>query len=206
MVCNESDRQGGISLSIVTLLSGGMDSCLMSVLTKETGRDQKPLFINYGQLNYNYEYKSVMAHASQFGFQKPTVIDVSGYGKIISSGLTDSSKHIVDEAFLPGRNMLFLLIASSFALQNKCSAISIGLLREDTAIFPDQTNDFIYSAEQTIAKALGQKIEIAAPLRDFYKKDVIELAREKGIVASYSCHAGGEVPCGMCISCMEFKI
>jgi 7-cyano-7-deazaguanine synthase len=193
-------------LSIVTLLSGGMDSCLMSVLTKETGRDQKPLFINYGQLNYNYEYKSVMAHASQFGFQKPTVIDVSGYGKIISSGLTDSSKHIVDEAFLPGRNMLFLLIASSFALQNKCSAISIGLLREDTAIFPDQTNDFIYSAEQTIAKALGQKIEIAAPLRDFYKKDVIELAREKGIVASYSCHAGGEVPCGMCISCMEFKI
>ncbi|MBT3484240.1 MAG: 7-cyano-7-deazaguanine synthase [Desulfobacula sp.] len=193
-------------MSIVTLLSGGMDSCLMSVLTKETGRDQKPLFINYGQLNYNYEYKSVMAHASQFGFQKPTVIDVSGYGKIISSGLTDSSKHIVDEAFLPGRNMLFLLIASSFALQNKCSAISIGLLREDTAIFPDQTNDFIYSAEQTIAKALGQKIEIAAPLRDFYKKDVIELAREKGIVASYSCHAGGEVPCGMCISCMEFKI
>ena len=183
-----------------------MDSCLMSLLTKETGRDQKPLFINYGQLNYNHEYKSVMAHANQFGFQKPAVIDVSGYGKIISSGLTDSSKHIVEEAFLPGRNLLFLLIASSFALQNKCSAISIGLLREDTAIFPDQTNDFIYSAEQTIAKALGQKIEIAAPLREFYKKDVIELAREKGIVASYSCHAGGDVPCGMCISCMEFKI
>ncbi len=193
-------------MSIVTLLSGGIDSCLMSVLTKETGRDQKPLFINYGQLNYSNEYKSVMAHTSQFSLQKPAVIDVSGYGKIISSGLTDTSKHIVDEAFLPGRNMLFLLLASSFALQNECSAISIGLLREDKAIFPDQTNNFLYSAEDTIAKALGQKIEIAAPLREFYKKDVIEMAHEKGIVATYSCHAGGEVPCGMCISCMEFKI
>lgn len=193
-------------MSIVTLLSGGLDSCLMSVLTKEAGREQKPLFINYGQLNFNREYKSVIEHASQFGLQKPTVVDVSGYGKVISSGLTDSSKHIIEEAFLPGRNMLFLLMASSFALQNKCTAISIGLLREDTAIFPDQTNDFLYSAEQTIAKALGQKIEIIAPLRRFHKKDVIELAHEKGIVASYSCHAGGKVPCGTCISCKEFKI
>lgn len=192
-------------MSIVTLLSGGLDSCLMSVLTKETGREQIPLFINYGQLNYIREYKSVIDHASQFDLQKPTVVDVSGYGKAISSGLTDSSKHIVEEAFLPGRNMLFLLVASSFALQNKCSAVSIGLLREDTAIFSDQTSDFLFSAEHSIAKALGKKIEIIAPLRGLYKKDVIELAHEKGIVASYSCHAGGEVPCGTCISCMEFK-
>ena len=46
----------------------------------------------------------VIDHVSQFGLQKPTVIDVSGYGKTISSGLTDSSKHIIEEAFLPGRN------------------------------------------------------------------------------------------------------
>lgn len=205
MVCNESVKQGGIRLSIITLLSGGIDSCLMSVLTLETGREQKPLFINYGQLNCEREYKSVLAHADQFCLQEPTVIDVSGYGKTICSGITDRSKHIVDEAFLPGRNMMFMLIASSFAVQNKCSAISIGLLREDTSIFPDQTDDFLYSAEYAITKALGQKIEIIAPLRDFYKKDVIELAREKGIYATYSCHAGGEELCGECVSCIEFK-
>lgn len=85
MVCNESIKQGGIRLSIITLLSGGIDSCLMSVLTLETGREQKPLFINYGQLNCEREYKSVMAHADQFCLQKPTVIDVSGYGKTITS-------------------------------------------------------------------------------------------------------------------------
>ena len=144
-------------MSIVTLLSGGIDSCLMSVLTQETGREQKPLFINYGQINYSREYKSVFAHANQFGLQTPTIIDISGYGKIISSGLTDKSKHIVDDAFLPGRNMMFLLLASSFALQNKCSAIAIGLLREDTAIFPDQTNDFIFLLNIRLLRHLGKK-------------------------------------------------
>jgi 7-cyano-7-deazaguanine synthase len=96
-------------------------------------------------------------------------------------------------------------MASSFAVQNNCKSVSIGLLREDTAIFPDQTDDFLTSAEYTISKAMGQKIEIVAPLRDFYKKDVIEMAKEKGI-SSYSCHMGGDEPCGVCISCKEFEI
>ena len=178
---------------------------MMTVLTQEAGQEQKPLFINYGQINYAREYEGVMNHVSQFGLPEPTVIDITGFGKVISSGLTDTSKHIVEEAFLPGRNMMLLLIASSYAVQNDCSAVSIGLLREDTAIFPDQTDDFIFSAEYTIAKSLGQKIEIVTPLRNFYKKDVIELARERGIASSYSCHVGGQEPCGICISCMEFE-
>ena len=192
-------------MSVVTLLSGGMDSCLMSVLAMEAGVEQKPIFVNYGQINIEKEVLSVRNHIDKFGLPTCTEIDISGFGSVITSGLTDKAKHIVDEAFLPGRNLLFLLIASSFAVQNDCRSVSIGLLREDTAIFPDQTDDFLISAERTISKALGQSIEIVAPLRDFYKKDVIEMASEKGI-SSYSCHMGGDAPCGICISCKEFEI
>lgn len=192
-------------MSVVTLLSGGMDSCLMSVLAMEAGVEQRPVFINYGQINFEREILAVRGHINKFGLPECTEVDISGFGSVITSGLTDRGKHIVDEAFLPGRNLLFLLIASSFAVQNNCKSISIGLLREDTAIFPDQTNDFLISAEYTISKAMGKTIEIVAPLRDFYKKDVIEMANEKGI-SSYSCHMGGEEPCGACISCKEFQI
>ncbi|MBA56825.1 MAG: 7-cyano-7-deazaguanine synthase [Pseudomonadales bacterium] len=192
-------------MSVVTLLSGGMDSCLMSVLAMEAGVEQKPVFINYGQINIDKEVLAVRNHIRKFGLPECTEIDISGFGSVITSGLTDKTKHIVDEAFLPGRNLLFLLIASSFAVQNDCRSVSIGLLREDTAIFPDQTDDFLISAEHTISKAMGQTIEIVAPLRDFYKKDVIDMANEKGI-SSYSCHVGGDEPCGVCISCKEFEI
>jgi len=193
-------------LNIVTLMSGGLDSSLMSILTKETGRSQIPLFINYGQLNAEQEYTSAFAHCDSHELPEPVVIDISGYGKTITSGLTDRNKDIVDEAFLPGRNMMLLLIASSFSVQNNCNTVSIGLLDERTVLFPDQTDDFLISAENTISKALGIKVEIVTPLRDFTKQDVIEIAKMKGIVGTYSCHAGGKDPCGNCISCREFII
>ena len=206
MVYYESIGFGGYGLNIVTLMSGGLDSSLMSILTKETERSQIPLFINYGQLNAKKEYTSALTHCANHELPEPVVIDISGYGNTITSGLTDSSKDIVDEAFLPGRNMMLLLIASSFAVQNNCNAVSIGLLDERTVLFPDQTDDFLISAENTISKALGEKVEIVTPLRDFTKQDVIEMAKEKGVIGTYSCHAGGSEPCGNCISCREFLI
>ena len=177
----------------------------MSLLTREAGVEQKPLFINYGQLNYEKEHAAAVKHAKRFNLSPPNLIDISGFGQVITSGLTDCKKHIVDEAFLPGRNMLFLLIGSAYAIQNNCSSVSIGLLKEDTAIFPDQTDDFILSAEYSISKAMGASIKIVTPLRDFYKSDVVSLAKEKGIYDSYSCHAGKEQPCEVCISCLEFQ-
>lgn len=206
MVCDERVEQGEVGLSIVTLMSGGLDSCLMSVLTQEAGRAQLPVFVNYGQLNVEKEYASSLAHCERFKIKPPVNIDMSGYGRTITSGLTDNNKHIVEEAFLPGRNMLLLLTASSYAVQNNCSAVSIGLLDEKTAIFPDQTDDFLISAEYVISKALGKSIEITAPLRGFSKQDVISMAKDKGVIDTYSCHSGGQEPCGVCISCKEFNL
>ncbi len=191
-------------MSVVSLLSGGLDSCLMTQLIKESGVKQRPFFVNYGQLNYEREYSSACLHASKLRISAPHKLDIPGYGNLITSGLTTSKKHIVDEAFLPGRNLLLLMSAASFAIQNECNTIAMGLLREDTAIFPDQTDDFLISAENTIKKCLGERIKIITPLRDFYKKDVVELAKEKNIQTYYSCHKGDESPCGKCISCKEF--
>jgi len=193
-------------MSIVSLLSGGLDSCLMSVLIHETEKTQLPLFVNYGQLNFKREFNSACVHVRTFGIKEPQKLDISGYGKLITSGLTDPNKHIVDEAFLPGRNLLLLLSAASFAVQNGCNTVALGLLKEETTIFPDQTDDFLASAEYTISKALGSNIQIIAPLRSFYKSDVIELAKEKEIQTYYSCHKGDENPCGQCISCKEFEL
>ncbi len=192
-------------MSIVTLVSGGLDSTLVAKLAQEEGLHQYPLFIDYGQLARDRELEACCRAMNDLNLPQPKIAELSGFGRLIRSGLTDSKFHIIDEAFTPGRNMLFLLTAAAYAYQVDASAISIGLLNEATSLFPDQTAAFLQEAEIMISRCMGKKIVVLAPLSSFYKIDVVALAKEKGLSSTYSCHKGDEAPCGACISCNEFK-
>jgi len=141
----------------------------------------------------------------KLGLPEPEIADLAGFGRLIRSGLTDPTLHIIDDAFTPGRNMLFLLTAAAYAHQKNADAISIGLLHESTSLFPDQTSGFLEEAERMITLCMSRKIKVLAPLSSFTKPDVVTLAAEKGISQAYSCHLGEEQPCGNCIACNEFK-
>jgi 7-cyano-7-deazaguanine synthase len=192
-------------MSIVTLVSGGLDSTLVAKLAQEERVQQFPLFVDYGQRARDREYAACMNAMAKLGLPKPEIADLAGYGRLIRSGLTDGDLRILEDAFTPGRNMLFLLTASAYAFQKNAEAVSIGLLHEDTSLFPDQTSKFLRGAEQMIETCMGRAIRILAPLADFHKRDVVALAREKGVVDTYSCHLGEETPCGVCIACNEYK-
>lgn len=192
-------------MSVVTLVSGGLDSTLVAKLAQEEGLRQYPLFIDYGQRSRDRELAACHRAMAGLHLPEPKVANLSGFGALIRSGLTDTKLHIVDDAFTPGRNMLFLLTAAAYAYQVNADAVSIGLLHEDTSLFPDQTSSFIYDAERTIARCMGREIRVLAPLAAFHKADVVTLAHEKGISDTYSCHMGDEEPCGACIACNEFK-
>lgn len=192
-------------MSLVTLVSGGLDSTLMAVLAKEEGIDQLPLFIDYGQICREQELNACIKVHKELGLPKPVVMHLEGFGKLISSGLTNPNMRINEDAFLPGRNLLFLLGGSAYAYQNNCDAVAIALLSEDTSIFPDQTSEFIEKTQQLISLALGREIKIIAPLISFTKNDVVRLSKKKGIRGTYSCHAGKDKPCGQCVSCIEME-
>jgi len=192
-------------MSIVTLVSGGLDSTLVARLAKEEGVRQHPLFIDYGQRSRECELAACEHAMAALGIDPPRIANLSGYGALIRSGLTDTSLHVLNDAFTPGRNMLFLLTAAAYAYQVVADAVSIGLLHEDTSLFPDQTSDFLREAEGLIARCMGRRIKVLAPLAQFHKQDVVALARAKGITHTYSCHLGGIEPCGACIACNEFK-
>ena len=190
-------------MSIVTLVSGGLDSTLMALLVKEENSEQFPLFIDYGQVCIEQELKACNIVHKNLGLPTPVIMNVSGFGTLISSGLTDPSKRVNEDAFLPGRNLLFLLAGSAYAYQTNSNAVAIALLSEKNCIFPDQTNTFISRAQEIIDLALGRDIKIIAPLMQFSKAEVLRLAAKKGISNTYSCHSGTETPCGKCISCIE---
>jgi 7-cyano-7-deazaguanine synthase len=191
-------------MSMVTLVSGGLDSTLMSVLAKEERIKLFPLFVDYGQLCIEREWEACIYVHKRFGLPSPTRMDLAGYGKTIPSGLTSKYLRVNEDAFLPGRNLLFLLAACSYAYSKNANAIAIGFLSEETRIFPDQTKDFIEKAQSTINVALERDIRIIIPLMNLNKHDVLAMAKKKGIEGTYSCHSGTLPTCGTCIACRQY--
>jgi 7-cyano-7-deazaguanine synthase len=191
-------------MSIVTLVSGGLDSSLTAILAKEEGLRQYPLFVDYGQRSRGHEWDACRRVARAFGLPQPSIMSIPGFGKLISSGLTDVRKDIYQDAFLPGRNFMFLLCGASFAVQKDAESVVIGLLNERTHLFPDQTSVFLEAAQRALTVAMGRLVKITAPLLAFEKADVLRLASERGLTGTYSCHKGTRRPCRVCISCREY--
>lgn len=193
-------------MSFVNLVSGGLDSTLIGVISRNDGVKHFPLFVDYGQRAADREWETCQAVHRKLGLPEPTKMDLSGFGQIIASGLTNRNLDVRKDAFTPGRNLMFLLMGSAYAYQISASAVAIGLLSEEFSLFPDQRRSFIKQAETAIEAAIGRNIKILTPLFEFCKADVVKLAAEMGITGTYSCHMGDETPCGHCISCLEFQL
>ncbi len=177
----------------------------MAKLTDEEGLIQFPLFVDYGQRSNEKELLACRNAMKALDLPSPEIVDLAGYGSLIRTGLTDNNLHISNDAFTPGRNLLFLLTASAYAFQVGAKSVSIGLLHEETSLFPDQTSAFLAEAEKVISLCMGRSIKVMAPLASFRKVEVVALANQKSIRGTYSCHSGNDEPCGECIACNEFK-
>jgi len=190
-------------MSIVTLVSGGLDSTLMSLLAQEEGVVLSPLFVDYGQLAAAREWTACTLLHKRHGLPTVTRMDVSGYGRAVPSGITDGTMRVNEDAFLPGRNLLFLLCGAAYAYRVRAEGVAIGLLNPENRLFPDQTDDFLRKAEDVIETAMGRRFRVLAPLIEFTKADVLALAAARGLHDTYSCHAGTSEPCGKCVACIE---
>ncbi|MBA7611353.1 7-cyano-7-deazaguanine synthase [subsurface metagenome] len=192
-------------MAVVTLVSGGIDSLVMCKLLEKEGQEIIPIFIDYGQLANEKEWASCKKIFKISNLPEPEKIDLDRYGKAIKSGITDNSKDIYIDAFLPGRNLIFLVVAASYAYQKGIKNIAIGLLSENSHLFPDQTGEFLVNANFAINSALGDYITILTPLINFNKNDVIKLAKRYNlpIKETYSCHSGEDSYCGKCVACKE---
>lgn len=190
-------------MGIVTLVSGGLDSTLMSLMAHEEGIEIFPLFLDYGQLGVAKEWDACKRLHEKHGLPSVTRMDLSGFGKTIPSGITDSRLRINEDAFLPGRNLLFLVTGAAYAFKIRADGVAIGLLDPAQHLFPDQTRLFADACESMIETAMGKRIRILTPLIEFSKSDVLAMAQARGLRNTYSCHAGGDTPCGVCVSCVE---
>lgn len=188
-------------MKIVSLTSGGIDSSVLLFMLQKEKHEVLPLFINYGHKSSKMELNS-FHKICKFLDLEGEVIDIEGINKI-KSGLTTKEIPENEYPFFPARNLLLFTIGSAYAFNRSARLVSMGFLKNPE--FPDQTNDFITSAERTIELATGITIKLFTPFIKLDKREVVQLAKKYRfpLELTYSCYGGKQTPCGKCKACLN---
>jgi 7-cyano-7-deazaguanine synthase len=204
----------------VVILSGGLDSTTCMGMAREAGYELYPITFNYGQ-RHQMEIENARQVAEHYGCeQRHKVIALGFLGEFGGSALTDSSIQVPNTAesppqegeipvtYVPGRNLLFLSIASSYAEVVGAEAIYIGVNALDYSGYPDCRPDFIHKFEEVVALATkagvnGEMLRIETPLIELSKADIIQEGMRLSVPyhLTTSCYNGKEAACGECDSC-----
>jgi 7-cyano-7-deazaguanine synthase len=200
----------------VVILSGGLDSTTCMGMAVRDGFKPYPITFDYGQ-RHRIEIDKAREVASFYHVEDHRMIKLDFLRDFGGSALTDDRIDVpigglTDEipvTYVPGRNLLFLSIATSYGEVIGAEAIYIGVNALDYSGYPDCRPEFISKVEEVISLATkvgveGVSIQIKTPLIDLTKAEIIRQGMELGVPyhLTTSCYNGLEKACGKCDSCL----
>jgi 7-cyano-7-deazaguanine synthase len=185
-------------------------------VAQSKGYEIFPISFQYGQ-RHSRELESAKNVAQYYQVKKHVVIETN-MNEIGGSALTDSAiavpegdvnRRDIPVTYVPARNLIFLSYALAYAEVIGAGKIFIGVNALDYSGYPDCRPEFIGKFQQLAdysTKATTQDrrtIEIATPLLDLSKKDIVLLGNRLGAPLEFttSCYQGGQAACGVCDSC-----
>jgi 7-cyano-7-deazaguanine synthase len=205
----------------ISVLSGGLDSTV-SAAYYNNKYDIHAITFNYGQRSAQMEIESSKAICKKLGIEH-TVIELPWLKKLGKSALTSDAeipelksdqldnKEICDETarkvWVPGRNVVFTAIATSFAEAEDAEIIIVGWDLEEAVTFPDNSKEFLDAFNKVLEIGTLDGVEIKAPVINKNKDEIVKLGTKINapMDLSYSCYMGEKEHCGVCESCMRRK-
>lgn len=200
------------------ILSGGLDSTVCLYLALSEFSSVEAISFNYGQ-RHLIELSRAKKIAKLVGV-KHSILKINSH-IFQGSSLTDFSisvpkkslqKKKLPNTYVPGRNILFLSYAVSFAESRGIGNIYIGVNALDYSGYPDCRPEFIQSFQKSINLGIRGTIDgemkIITPLVNLTKKEIIELGDKfhVPINLTHSCYDPKKgKPCGECDSCLLRK-
>lgn len=109
-----------------------------------------------------------------------------------------------DAVYLPGRNLLLISKAASYAALQGLSELQIGTLGSNP--FGDATAGFYRSMSRSVSEAFGRSFRIRRPLTRLDKTAVLRRGERIGVPydLTFSCiDPNGYLHCGRCNKCAE---
>ncbi len=108
--------------------------------------------------------------------------------------------------YVPFRNGVFLSIAAALAEKERCDAIFIGVVQEDSSGYPDCSAGFIGAFERALDLGTSRDFHprIKTPLVHLSKAQIVSLALKIGVPLelTWSCYEREDAACGLCDSCL----
>ena len=172
----------------LVLFSGGQDSTTCLFWAKERFAEVYALGFDYGQKHrVEIEQATVIAEKANVPY---TLLGVEGL--LEGSALTEHDKDMnaahaqapdLPASFVPGRNALFLTMASSFAYTRGIHDLVGGMCQTDYSGYPDCRRVFIDSMQTALSLALDEDLRIHTPLMYLTKAETWKLAADLGTIA-----------------------
>jgi 7-cyano-7-deazaguanine synthase len=202
----------------VVLLSGGLDSTTVLYQAVQDGFACYALSFDYQQ-RHRRELMAAKKVAEGLGVAEHRVVefDLRSWG---GSALTDSSIKLpidrqlgqmaeeIPVTYVPARNTIFLSFALAYAETIQAERVYVGVNALDYSGYPDCRPAYIAAMQQvfnlgTKQGLTGHSINIAAPLIELRKTEIIRLGNELGVpwIDTWSCYDGSTQACGVCDSC-----
>lgn len=199
----------------VVVFSGGQDSttCLIQALTLYD--EVHCVTFDYGQ-RHRAEIDIARTLAHELGARAHKVIDARLLNDLAASSLTrdniplpryDDATEALPSTFVPGRNILFLTLASIYAYQVGAQTVITGVCETDFSGYPDCRDEFVKALNQAVNLGMARDIRFVTPLMWLNKAETWALADyyhqlDKVRHETLTCYNGikGE-GCGECAAC-----
>lgn len=208
---------------VVALFSGGLDSgVLLWHLCRNWYRRIDLLAVNYGQNNVKeLQYAYALLESARLIFPEVEItlevahinLDVLLSGNAMTGKALVPQAHYRDEAtkriIVPVRNLIFLSIAWSLAIDHGAAAVAAGLYAEgdETTLFLDTTPTFARFFQRAACSGDVWKPDLKLPFMGYTKQDVIQqgyaLMAPMGL--TWSCYNNERLHCGRCPACIKRK-
>ena len=124
----------------------------------------------------------------------------------IPSPSGESAFSDLPSTYVPFRNGVFLSIAAALAEKERCDAIFIGVVQEDSSGYPDCGASFIGAFERALDLGTSRDFHprIKIPLVHLSKAQIVSLALRIGVPLelTWSCYEREDAACGLCDSCL----
>lgn len=222
-------RQGSRGARALVLFSGGQDSttCLAWALTRY--QHVETLGFDYGQRHLvEMECRAPLLRELRMRFpawagrlKDDHVLDAGVLGRLSDTALTrdtaiEMGEHGLPTTFVPGRNLLFLVLAGALAYRRGLKHIVTGVCETDYSGYPDCRDDTIKAVQVALNLGTERRFVIDTPLMWCDKAATWALADELGGAAltelivshTHTCYEGDRATrhdwghgCGHCPAC-----
>ncbi len=206
-------------MGAIVLLSGGQDSATAALwMRRNLAGPYVAITFRYGQ-RHEIEVEAARAVAEALGMSQ-VVLDIGTLWKLleVESALTGEVEMGVGAeglptTFVPGRNLVFLVLAAIWGYRRGYRDIVVGVSQVDYSGYPDCRGPFLKAAQMAVSQALDAVYHIHAPFLEWDKAAIwryaasegaLELIREK----THTCYRGVRdelhewgYGCGTCPAC-----